>query len=171
MLNGLLGCWLGYQLVRQNGRILLRLEVIEAQLARLSAMPTGAADSAHGLPIGAKAPAIELPTLDGRRMSLDQFLGQRIVIFFSPHCGYCREMAPVLSALPTDGSDGYPVPLIVSTGDIEENPKLVEEFGIRCPVLLQHEMEVAALYHVTGTPMGSLIDQNGAIARACYALL
>lgn len=136
--------------------------MLEAQLARLSAMPTGAADSAHGLPIGAEAPAIELPTLDGSRMSLDQFQGQRLVIFFSPHCGYCREMAPVLSALPTDGSDGYPVPLIVSTGDIEENRRLVEEFGIRCPVLLQHEMEVAALYHVTGTPMGYLIDQNGA---------
>jgi peroxiredoxin len=40
----------------------------------------------------------------------------------------------------------------------------VEEHEIRCPVLLQREMEVASQYHCHGTPMGYLIDEQGNIA-------
>jgi hypothetical protein len=56
-----LGGWLFYQLLRQNGRILLRLEALEERVAQL-----GAADAArapHGLDPDPAAPDFELPDL------------------------------------------------------------------------------------------------------------
>ena len=59
-----LGCWLGYQLLRQNGRIMLRLEALEEQLAQL--LPP----EPDGLPLGETAPDFELPSLAGGRTAI-----------------------------------------------------------------------------------------------------
>jgi peroxiredoxin len=50
------------------------------------------------------------------------------------------------------------------TGGLSENKKLADEHGIRCPVLLQKQMEVAWTYNVNGTPIGYAIDEQGNIA-------
>src|SRR5437899_886966 len=89
------GCWIGWQLLRQNGRILLRLDALEKQLNELE---FGGADEPEGLPLGSEAPAFELPDLAGERKSLAQFRGQSVLlIFFNPDCGFCREMMPKLA--------------------------------------------------------------------------
>ena len=156
-------CWLVYQLMRQNGRLLVRIEALEQRLGQVGMAPEP--DRPRGLPVGSNAPAFELPDLDGGRVALEQFRGRRVLlIFFDPGCGFCRQMAPHLAALPADGGDGRPVPLVVTAGDAGESRKLVEQHGLRCPVLIQREMEVARLYQATGTPMGYLIDEQGAIA-------
>jgi peroxiredoxin len=87
-----------------------------------------------------------------------------LLVFFNPQCGFCTQMAADLAALPTKGGDQRAVPIVVTTGDAEENRKLVERYGIRCPVLLQEQMEVAAKYGAQGTPMGYRIDGAGRIA-------
>lgn len=163
-----LGCWLGYQLVRQNGRILLHLESLEQRLGQLSAPsspPLAPPSPPPALPVGSAAPEFALPDLTGGRQALSQFRGRRLLlIFFNPRCGFCTQMAPDLAALPTDGTDGRPLPLVVSTGEAEENRQLVEGQGVRCPVLLQEQLEVASRYQAHGTPMGYLIDEQGRIA-------
>ena len=73
-------------------------------------------------------------------------------------------MADALAALPIDGANGRAVPVVVTTGDVDENRQLIERYGIRCVVLLQKEMEVANQFHARGTPMGYRIDANGRIA-------
>jgi peroxiredoxin len=73
-------------------------------------------------------------------------------------------MAEPLAALPVDGAGGAPLPLIVSTGEVAENRKLAVDHGIRCPILMQDQMEVGALYECHGTQMGYLIDAQGQIA-------
>jgi peroxiredoxin len=75
-------------------------------------------------------------------------------------------MAADLAALPEEPGDQRVVPVVVTTGDAEENRKLVERYGIRCLVLLQEQMEVAAQYRAQGTPMGYRIDGAGRIASA-----
>jgi peroxiredoxin len=115
--------------------------------------------------VGSAAPAFELPDLSGSRQSLADFRGRRLlVIFFNPRCGFCTRMAPDIAALSTDGANGAPLPLVVTTGDAADNRQLVAEHGIRCPVLLQQGMEVASQYLCNGTPMGYLIDEQGNIA-------
>jgi peroxiredoxin len=159
------GCWIGYQLLRQNGRILLQLEALELQLARLGAGRAPSPSQIAGLPVGTEAPEFELPSLSGGRQALADFRGRPVLlIFFNPRCGFCKEMAADMAALPVDGAEGRPLPLLVTTGDPEENRLLVEEHGIRCPVLLQDGMEVASRYQARGTPMGYLIDAEGKIA-------
>jgi len=73
-------------------------------------------------------------------------------------------MAPALAGLRPEGGDGQPVPLVVTTGDVEVNRRLVSEHNIRCAVLLQNQMEIASHYLTGGTPTGYLIDNEGAIA-------
>lgn len=163
-----MGCWLGYQLVRQNGRLLLRLEALEQALAQLQlalgSVPAAAAGASQGLPVGSPAPEFELPDLTGQRRALADFRGKRLLlIFFNPRCGYCLRMAPDLAALPLDGADGRPLPLVVSAGEPEENRQLVEAHDIRCPLLLQEETELLSRYQVDGTPMGYLVDAEGRI--------
>jgi hypothetical protein len=56
-------CWLVYQLVLQNGRLLLRVEALEA---RLGAAPASDADSTAGLPVGPVLPDVERKQEDSR---------------------------------------------------------------------------------------------------------
>ena len=165
------GCWLGYELFRQNGRILLRLEVLEKGLEQISARGlTQMPPHKIGLQVGSLAPAFELPDLFGARRSLSEFRRQRLLlIFFNPSCGFCTEMAVELAKLALEGENGHAVPLVITTGDAEVNRKLFQRHEIRCPVLLQEDSEVASQYQVHGTPMGYLIDENGAIASEVAA--
>jgi peroxiredoxin len=173
------GTWLGFQLIHQNGRLLARLEGLEQRLAELAArpapavpapalpaaQPAAAPPSPQGLPLGAPAPGFALPDLAGAPKRLADFRGRKLLLlFFNPRCGFCTRMAPDLAALAVDGADGAPLPLVITTGDAEENRKLVAEHGIRCPVLFQEGMEVGAQYQCNGTPMGYLIDAQGNIA-------
>jgi peroxiredoxin len=156
------GAWLLYQLVRQNGRILLRLEAIEKHLGRRGGAPPR---ETPGLPFGSLTPDFELPDLTGKRHKLSEFRGRDVLlIFFNPQCGYCTKMAADVAALPFDGREGRPVPVVVSSGDLDENRRLVEQFGIRCPYLVQENMEIASRFHAQGTPMGYRIDKTGRVA-------
>jgi len=164
------GTWLVYQLARQNGRILLRLEAIDERLSpRAARRKNDGAEKqrreAAGLPVGTAAPDFELPDLTGVRHQLSDFRGQDLLlIFFNPNCGFCTKMAADLAALPADGGRDHVVTVVVTTGDAEDNRRLVEQYGIRCQVLLQKEMEVASHFRAQGTPMGYRIDAAGRIA-------
>jgi peroxiredoxin len=122
------------------------------------------------LPLDSPAPPFELPDLEGRPVSLEQFKGRRLVlIFFSPQCNYCVEMLPYMTSLPAAGREGGPVPVVITRGDLEENRLLAREHNLRCTVLLDAEGKIAAAYGTHGTPMGYLIDEQGAIASELMA--
>jgi peroxiredoxin len=167
---GVLGIfWLAWQLLRQNGRILLRLDELEK---RLDTLEFGEDDQQTGLSLRSEAPAFELPDVEGNSHSLARYKGQSVLlIFFNPACGFCRDLVPKLAALsPEEKRDGEsksfePLTLLViSTGDVEANRQLFNEHKLSCPVLLQKEMEVAAAYKSNGTPSGYLISPEGKIA-------
>src|SRR5260370_3834691 len=63
------GCWLGWHLLLQGGRILLRFEALERRLERSKI------DDQKGpatLPLGSPAPDCELPAWTGARRTLSQ---------------------------------------------------------------------------------------------------
>jgi hypothetical protein len=69
------GCWVGFQLLRQNGRILLRFEQMERQLAQLSVTAQAAPGPPSAPPplsLGSVAPDVELLDLSDARSSLAQ---------------------------------------------------------------------------------------------------
>lgn len=152
--------WMIVQLLRQNGRILLRLDALEARLA-----VAGGAGRPAGLTPGTTAPSIELPTLDGGTVTLEQFRGSRfLLVFFDPQCGFCQQMAPQVAEMQRQGASALPALLFVSTGDAEANRRLFAEHRIDVVVGLQQQREVMTRYQATGTPTGYLIDEHGAIA-------
>src|SRR5438552_8961957 len=168
----LVGGWLGWQLLRQNGRLLLRLDELEKRVGELE---FGGSEEPAGLPVGTEAPGFELADLAGERQSLAQFLGQPVLlVFFNPACGFCRGLAPKLAVLSRSPSlearDGEKRPLdskrilIISTGDPEQNRELFRQHKLSCPVLLQKQSEVATAYQANGTPSGYLIDSEVKIA-------
>lgn len=166
------GCsWLSWQLLRQNGRILLRLEELEKRLDEFD-------DPQAGLPPGSPAPDFDLPGLNGERKTLADFRGQSLLlIFFNPGCGFCREMVPRLAALERSrksegehspvtlaATNGHPLPLIITRGDMEQNRQFFAEHPVEHPVLVQQKTEVSDAYAAKGTPGGYLIDAEGKIA-------
>ena len=165
---------LGWQLLRQNGRILLRLDELEK---RLDELEFGESDELAGLTLGSEAPAFELPDLSGGRTSLAQLLGQPVLlIFFNPDCGFCREMMPGLAGMSPHPAgrgeaggnmgEGTPRILVLSTGDVKQNRQLFAEHKVDLPVLLQQDGEIASAYQANGTPSGYLIGADGKLASA-----
>src|SRR5262245_52217714 len=151
--------WLVANVLKQNGRLLLRIEALEQQPKSEQPRP-----APQGLPVGSEAPAFALEDLDGQTKSLADWRGRRVLLmFFNPGCGFCTRMAPDLAKLPLDGPAGLPVPLVVTSGPEDANRRMVEEHGIRGPVLRQKATEVMALYKSSGTPTGVIIDEQGRI--------
>ncbi len=149
-------CLVGLELIRQNGRILVRLETLEQMLAG-PPMP-------EPLPVGTEAPAFALADLSGNTVSLQDYQGRRVLLtFYSPSCPYCVQMAPGLAAL-SEGHDGAPAVVIVTSGTAEENQFYATEHQIPFPILIDAESAVATEYRSAVTPAGYLIDEHGRIA-------
>src|SRR5262249_47109247 len=128
--------WLVYGLLRQNGRILDRLEALEVPEAGEPAMRrqgrvfvdrslAASRINRDGLKPGVAAPAFSLPTVDGHTVALADYAGRRVLLVFSdPECGPCLEMLPRLDAA-ARVSD---VPLLViSPGGVDANRRQLIE--------------------------------------------
>jgi thiol-disulfide isomerase/thioredoxin/uncharacterized membrane protein YphA (DoxX/SURF4 family) len=151
-----------WQIARQQGRILLRLEAFE-ESESYEAQPA-AAPHRQGLPIGSEAPAFALATVDNEQekslADLDD-LGQPVLLLFAnPGCGPCRALLPEVARWQSDYARSLTV-AIVSEGTIEDNRSKTIP-GLK-HVLLQREREIAAAYQAYGTPAAVLVD-DGRIA-------
>jgi peroxiredoxin len=169
-------CWVGWQLLRQNGRILLRLDDLDKRLDAFEFCEP----EPEGLALNSPAPEFDLPDLEGNRHRLGQYRGKSaLLVFFNPACGFCRQMAPKLAAFTkaesgeqkaeissTENSAKPSTVLVVSTGEAEANRQLFGDYHLGFSVLLQKDTEAATAYKANGTPTGYLIDPDGKIASA-----
>ena len=151
--------WVLLQIMSQQGRLLLRLEALEARLteAGVTAPPQAAAGMA-GLAVGSPAPSFTLPTLSGETITLQALraLGKPVVLLFSdPGCGPCNALLPEIGRWQQEHATKLVVALI-SRGTVEANRPKVSEYGLT-HVLLQQDREVAQAYQASGTPSAVLI--------------
>jgi peroxiredoxin len=154
-----------YVLVVQHGKVLIHLRELEREyIEHLRASEEGPAAEEQpppGLAVGVEAPAFELPDLDGVEHTLEDYRGSAIVVaFFSPHCGYCRQMSPRLGKLSRKGRRV----LLVTQGEVGDNQPLAEQDSWRCDVVRDDDWRVFREYAVIGTPSGYLVDAEGRIA-------
>jgi peroxiredoxin len=166
VLVGLAG-WALFNLLRQNGRLLLRVEALGARLEGAGAAAAPAqvpAPPEPGLPVGTPAPAFSLPGLYGETLTLDALraAGKPVLLVFSdPHCGPCNALLPELGAWQRDHAGRLTVALI-SRGTPESNRAKSTEHGLT-NVLLQQDREVAAAYQAFGTPGAVIVNPNGTV--------
>jgi peroxiredoxin len=159
-----------YKLIVQNGQILLRLDVLERRVDHLDPDEFRVEQNLTTLPVGVAAPSIDLPDLSGTLRSLAEWRGRRVLlVFFDPQCIFSNRLLPYLVALTTDPVPERPVPVVVSTGDLETNRLLFHEAGFTQSVLLQANMAVAVAYKVDATPMSYLIEPDGTIGSEVAA--
>ena len=133
----------------------------------IEALATKALAGPPSLPLGAPAPALQLPSLDGETVALSEFRGRdTLVVFWNPGCGFCRSMHEDLLAWETGGTgNGKPQLVVVSFGDAESTR--AEGFG--SPVLLDEGFTLGNALGASGTPMAVLLDADGRIASEVAA--
>ena len=155
--------WLLVQALRQQGRLLLRIEALERRAGGLDAP---AADPARGgLPLATGFPPFRLPDLEGEEVGLEDLETRVLLVHWSPECGFCREIAPDLAGLQTDLRRRKTELVLVSYGSPESNRALVEAHGLRCRVLLQRDGETVEGFARMGTPVAYLLDERGRVAK------
>jgi len=159
---GLTGSWLLLlQLLKQNGRILLRLDDIESILAE------GAGGLPEALPVGTEFPAFRLPDLDGTERALEEFRGRKtLLIHWGAQCGYCDVIAPDLARLQPELRRAGTEILLVSWGDPEDNRAMLAEHGLVCAALLQSPGRELEPFDTLGTPVAYLLDEAGRVASS-----
>jgi len=157
--------WLGFQLLQQQGRILLRLDEIEQRAATGHGTNGGTArDAQAGLAPGAKAPTFALPSVEGSIVTLESLLQpdkQTLLIFSDPGCGPCNMLMPKVAEWQRQ-HDRLNI-AIVSRGTLEANREKAAQHGVG-PVLLQDGHGVFDAYRVAGTPGGVVVAHGGTIA-------
>lgn len=174
------GCWFGLELIRQNGRILGRLESLEKAFEHL-ALTVGSAGATQedglqegrdslaksrlkrdGLAPGTAAPDFRLPRLGGGELSLAEFRGRPVLLVFSdPNCGPCDVLAPRLERR-SRAEEAQVV--MVSRGDQDVNQAKVAKLGLSFPVGLQSHWEISKEYGMFATPIAFLIDEDGIVS-------
>ena len=116
--------------------------------------------------VGEPAPPLKLPNLQGKKVDLAAFRGQKtLVLFWNPGCGFCRQMLDDLKALEADPPEEAPKILVVSAGTAKENRAM----GLRSTVVLDKNFSVGGAFGANGTPMAVLVDEQGKIASELVA--
>ena len=157
------------KLLRQNGRLLLRVEALEGGLG---GEPSGDGEEAEppaGLPIGDSAPEFELPGLEGERLTLESLRASEkpvMLLFTDPECYPCTAMLPEIGRWQKEHAGELTVSL-VSRGTVEENRAKSSEHGLS-GVLLQRDWEVSEAYGVDATPSAVLIRPDGTIGSSVH---
>ena len=157
--------WVLLQVLRQQGRLLLRIEALEAWVGMPATVAEPASGEAEtGLPVGMPAPAFALPSLYGETITLDSLraMGKTITLIFSdPGCGTCVELLPEAVRWQRDYADKLTL-VFISRGTPEANRAKIAGQEIT-HILLQRDREIAEAYKTLGTPSAVLIRPDGTI--------
>jgi peroxiredoxin len=151
--------------LRQNGRLLARLNAVEERLAAAGLAPS--ANGAHrttGLPVGSSAPAFAMDALDGQEVTLDglRARGKPVVLMFTdPSCGSCMELHPDVGRWQQQYAEKIAIAL-VGRRTVAENAAEAAEHGVR-NVMLQEDWGVADAYQVDATPGAVVVSPEGTI--------
>jgi len=143
--------WSLFHLLRQNGRLLLRLEAVESKLGMN-------APAEPGLPVDTPAPFFRLAALDAGVVTLDMLRETRdnlLLIFTEPECNPCEELLPDIAQWQRQFAERLSV-VLISRGPAEVNRAKVLRHNMGT-LLLQSDRETAEAYRAESTPSAVLV--------------
>jgi peroxiredoxin len=168
-----------FQVVQQQGRLLLRLDTVEQRLARLeqgraslaaAATNGGSRDAGAAragpasVAVGSPLPPFRLPSLSGESVGLVDLRGKRVLLVnWSPSCGFCEQIAADLAELQPDLRKRQTELVLVAYGDADSNRLLSDRHSLRCPILLQQHSDSIEAFRGLGTPAAYLLDAEGRV--------
>lgn len=157
VLVGALG-WLVVQLWMQQGRLLLRIDALEAALGGAPAAGSGPAAHHHiGPPPGTTAPDVAGLDLDDQPVTLARHWSratETLVVFGDPDCQACATLAPRLVEWQAEVGGRH---VVVVTRPVPAPP----HEGLA--VVVEHERAASIAYGVRGTPSALLVDRDGRV--------
>ncbi len=114
------------------------------------------------LPLGTQAPAFTLTNIDGKIISLSDFVGKKalVVIFMCNHCPYVKHVAPELVRVSIDYFPKGVGFIGISSNDVIAHPEdgpdgmkaEAAKQGYQFPYLFDNDQSVAVAYHAACTP-------------------
>lgn len=119
-----------------------------------------------GIEKGDMAPDFELGTVDGEKVKLSDYRGEKVLLnFWATWCPPCRAEMPDMQKFHEEYGDG--VILAVNLRETETSSSNVEnfldEYGITFQVLSDKNTVVANVYKAQALPTSYLIDSEGII--------
>ena len=132
------------------------------------------------LEIGTKAPAFTLPDQNGSPVSLSDFAGRRVILYFYPKdmTAGCTKQACAFGALYPQFREKGAVVIGVSKDSVFSHKRFEEKYGLPFLLLSDEEKTVIAAYDVWKEKKNYgkvsygvvrttyLIDENGVIEKA-----
>ena len=146
--------WTTIHLLRQNGRLMMRIEALEAKVGSA----TDQQPPPPGLPVNSAAPDFSLSRLEGGKVALSTLsvAGRPLVLIFTePNCESCELLLPEVSQWQREHSERLTI-VPISRGSAEANRSKSLKYGIK-NLLLQTDSEAIAAYHVEATPSAVLV--------------
>ncbi len=112
---------------------------------------------------GQMAPDFVLKSSSGENLRLSEYRGDVVMInFWATWCGPCRQEMPLLDELYARYQRvGFNLLGVNIDDDSQRAMRMVDELGIRFPVLFDERKEVSELYNVEAMPATILVDREG----------
>jgi peroxiredoxin len=157
------------QVLRGHGRLLLRIDRLEAALAS-AGIEIPQLEEGAGLPVGSEAPGFSLKGLDEQEVDLDELLSLRrplLLVFTDAGCAPCHELLPEISAWQVEHEEALTVAL-AAQGSAEELRRSSGEHELE-NVLLDEGGELFGRYEADATPSAVLIGSDRTVASPVAA--
>ena len=122
------------------------------------------------LPLGTSAPYFNLPDIQGKLVSVDDFKDDKalLVVFMCNHCPFVKHILKDFIKLVKDYQPKGVAVVGISSNDVESFPddslpmmaKVAKQMGFTFPYLYDENQEVAKQYHAACTPDFFLFDKE-----------
>jgi len=124
----------------------------------------GASLASSGL-TGQTAPDFVLKSATGENLRLSEYRGDVVMInFWATWCGPCRQEMPLLDELYGRYQRvGFNLLGVNIDDDSRRAMAMVNELGIKFPVLFDEDKKVSKLYEVEAMPLTLLLDREGTV--------
>ena len=153
--------WVVAKLFSQQGRMLLRIDNLEHDLAQRGRASQSHAMPAAGLAMGALAPDFEfIPVAGGAAQAMAHRLAtqqEAVLIFVNPDCSPCHEVLDWLLHRPDSASA-----VVITSGSPEHNRRMRKSYK-NLDIVIQSGQEAQDRYGVIGTPSAVRV-RDGRIA-------
>jgi peroxiredoxin len=130
-------------------------------------------EEVEGTDVGNMAPDFGLETLDGEKVRLSDFRGNRVVVnFWASWCGPCREEMPDIQQLSEDKDvTVLAVNLTYSEDSIETVSEFARQYELTFPILLDENASVSQLYRIQPIPTTYMLDSRGEIQYKAFGAM